>query len=291
MNNRKSRRKLVKQKKINERKNKIKELEILKNKAIELEAQLKQQKIENIKQFNIRNLKVFKNTCNFLTPFILTTGVTVGAFKVFGGGLPFYLDETVKYKVYNLEFQTNGYITMEEEYRTNRWFDQALPSNKLMTYTKWKFIDNQYIRYKREYEVDNSITLDLYNAVINENYDYIIENIKDYKEEIQVANNIEEIGENNYFFQASFHMFDKEDILKYNETNLTNTIITIIELVLSIGFGGVVNHFRKFNYLNELKRDNNIYHSKIKSVKSIEEELKITNEKILTLSRKKRGKN
>ena len=288
MSNRKTR-KQKQQSEQRRRKSQIKELQDLREKAIQLEKQIAEQKIENFKQLNIRNLRVFGNTCNFIAPFVISAGLTVGAFRLFGGGLPFHSDEIVKYKAYNLDYKTNGYVTMDESYRTNRWFDDSLPSNELTIYTPWEFKDNQYMRYKREYDISKLNTLDLFDAVLEEDYAYITNNIKEYKEEIQVANSIEETEGQDYFFEASLHMLDKEDVLKYNETNLKNTIITIIELVHGLGIGGAIAYFRDFEYLWELKDANIDYHYRIKAIKPMQEELVATNEKILSLSRKKGG--
>lgn len=288
MSNRKTR-KQKQQSEQRRRKSQIKELQDLREKAIQLEKQIAEQKAENFKQLNIRNLKIFGNTCNFIAPFVISAGLTVGVFRLFGGGLPFHSDEIVKYKAYNLDYKTNGYVTMDESYRTNRWFDDSLPSNELTIYTPWEFKDNQYMRYKREYDISKLNTLDLFDAVLEEDYAYITNNIKEYKEEIQVVNSIEETEGQDYFFEASLHMLDKEDVLKYNETNLKNTIITIIELVLGLGIGGAIAYFRDFEYLWELKDANIDYHYRIKAIKPMQEELVATNEKILSLSRKKGG--
>ena len=291
MSNRKTRKQKQKsqQRMQKDRKTQIKELQELKEKAVLLEKKISEQKLENFKQLNIRNLRVFGNTCNFLAPFVISAGLTVGAFRLFGGGLPFHTDQTVKYKAYNLDYKTSGYVTMDESYRTNRWFDDSLPSNQLIIYTPWEFKDNQYTRFKREYDIDKITTLDLFDAVLEEDYAYITENIKEYKEEIQVANSIEETEGQDYFFEASLHMLDKEDVLRYDETDLKNTIITIIELVLGLGIGGAIAYFRDFEYLWELRDANSDYQYRIKAVKPMEEELKATNEKILSLSRKRGG--
>lgn len=278
------------QRRAKNRKSQIKELQELREKAIQLEKRIAEQKVENFKQLNIRNLRVFGNTCNFIAPFVISAGLTVGAFRLFGGGLPFHSDEIVKYKAYSLDYKTNGYVTMDESYRTNRWFDDSLPSNELTIYTPWEFKDNQYMRYKREYDISKLNTLDLFDAVLEEDYAYITNNIKEYKEEIQVANSVEETEGQDYFFEASLHMLDKEDTLKYNETDLKNTIITIIELVLGLGIGGAVAYFRDFEYLWELRDANSDYRYRIKAIKPMQEELTATNEKILSLSRKKGGK-
>lgn len=291
MSNRKTRKeKILAEERNKNRKSQIKELEELKLKALELESRIIEQKKENFKQLNIRNLKIFANACNFAAPFVISAGITVGVFRLFGGGLPFHSDEITKYKAYNLDFQTDGYVTMDDEYRTNRWFDDSLPSNTLVVYTPWEEQDGKYVRFKREYDIGKLTTIDLYNAVLDEDYNYISENLKEYKEEKQVVNEIDQKDDNDYFFEASLHMLDKEDVLKYNETDLKNMVITIIELVLGLGIGGAIAYFRDFEFFYELRRVNNNYSYKISSIKPMKQELKDTNEKILSLTRTKGGK-
>lgn len=288
MSNRKTRKqKILAQKREEIRKTKIKELEELKLKVLELENKISEQKKENFKQFNIRNLKVFANACNFAAPFVISTGITIGLFKLFGGGFPFHSDEITKYKVYNLDFQTEGNITMDEEYRTDQLFDELLPDNSLVIYTPWEEQDEQYIRYKREYNLEDTTTLDLYNAVLDEDYNYISLNLKDYQEEKQIVNEINPEEKNGYFMEASLHMFNKEDVLKYDETALKNIVITIIELVLSLGIGGAIAHFRDFDFRYELRQTNEYYAYKIYAIEPLKQELEETNEKILSLLRKK----
>lgn len=278
--------KILAQQRDKNRNQQIKELKQLK---YDLELKIAERKREDFKQLNIRNLKVFTNTCNFLAPFVISAGVTVGAFSLCGGGFPFLSDEIIKYKTYNLDFETKGYVTMYEEYRTNRWFDESLPENSLTIYSPWEKKDNQYIRFKREYDIDSLITLDLYNAVLDEDYEYIAQNLKDYQEEKQVVSEIDSKIPNDYFFEASLHMLDKEDVLKYNETDLKNIEITIIELVLGLVLGGAVAYFRDYEYLYSLERINDSYRSKIEATKLMQQELYETNEKILSLTKSKGG--
>ena len=287
MSNRKTRKQ---KQQLEQRKSRIKELQDLKEKKLQLEKQISEQKAENFKQLNIRNLKIFGNTCNFVAPFVITAGLTVGVFKMFGGGLPFHIDEITKYKLYNLDYQTNGYVTMEESYRTNGLLDDDLPSNELTIYTPWKYENSQYTRYKREYDIDKLNSLELFNAVLEEDYSYIEENLKDYKEEKQTVNSIDETEKMDYFFEASLHMIDKDDTLKYNETDLKNIVITIVELILELGISGTIAHYRKYNYLWKLERTNQDYNYRIKAIKPMQEELTLTNEKILSLSKIKKGK-
>lgn len=281
------------QNRIKKRQKQILKFQNLKLNAKELEKKIAEQKKENFKQLNIRNLKIFKNTCNFLAPFVLTTGITVGAFAALGGGLPFHLDQVVKNKTYSLEYQTNGYAVMNESYRNkfeDMWSDEEIPESELIIYTPWELKDGQYIRYKLEYNIDKLNTLDLYNAVLNEDYQYIEKNLKEYKEEIQISNKIEEFEENTYFFDANLYFEDKSDSIKYNETYLKNIIITIVELIVGIGSGAFIAWIRDFNYRYQLSSAINGYKRGIKDIRPMEEELKNTNQKILSLSKRLGGK-
>lgn len=275
-------------------KSRIKELQYLKEKKLQLERQISEQKAENFKKLNIRNLKIFGNTCNFVAPFVITAGLTVGLFKMFGGGLPFHRDEITKYKLYDLDYQTNGYVTMEESYNKKHLLPNDLQSNELTIYTPWKYENNQYTRYKREYDIGKLDSLELFNAVLEEDYSYIEENMKDYKEEIQTVNSIDETEKTDYFFDASLHMLDKNDTLKYTETDLKNIVITTVELIFALGIGTLFAHFRNFDYLYELSRINDDYNYdynyEIELIKLKQEKLALTNEKILSLSRIKEGK-
>ena len=284
-----SHRKTKKEKLLAQQRGKKRNQQIIKLQQLkhDLELKIAEQKRKDFKQLNIRNLKVFTNTCNFLAPFVISAGITAGLFELGGGGLPFHSDEITKYKMYHLDFETKGYVTMDEEYRTNRWLDDPLPENSLTIYSPWEKKDNQYVRFKREYDIDSLTTLDLYNAVLDEDYEYIKENLKDYQEEKQVVSEIDSKIPNDYFFEASLHILDKEDVLKYNETDLKNIIITIIELVLGLAIGGVVAYRRDYEYLYFLEEINDSYRCKIQATKLMQQELHETNETILSLTKRK----
>lgn len=268
----------------------IKELEALKDKVLELEKTIAYRKKENFKQLNIRNLKVFASTCNFLAPFIVSTGLIVGVVYIGGGFLPFHIDEITTYKDYSLNFQTNGYVTMNEEYNPHEWYNETTSSsNKLTLYTPWELQDDYYIRFKREYNIGKLTTLDLYNAVLTEDYDYINENLKDYKEEKQIINEIN-LDENDYFLEASLYVTDIEDSLKYDETVLHDRVMAIIESVIGPLLGSGVAFSRNFKYLSKLKQINENYNYSIKNIESLEKELKETNVKILSLTQNEDGK-
>lgn len=283
--------KILAEKRRNEiRKVQMQELETLKAKVFELESTIKRQREENFKKFNIRNLKVFSNTCKFLAPFVISTGITVGTFWIFGGGLPFHLDEITKYKLYNMEYKKNGYVTMDNEYIQQRWFDDPLPLNRLVVYTPWELKEGQYIRFKMDYDIEELVTMDLYNAIANRDYNYISENLKNYKEEKQIINEIYLEEKNDYLFEAKLYVLDKDDVLKYHETDFKNTIITIIELVLGLGIGVLATYIRDYDFLYELAKVNENYKVNISLLKSMEKELADTKEKVLSLTKATGGK-
>lgn len=267
-------------------KEKTKELQELRTKIIQLQQMINEQKF---RRFTIKNFKQFVNVCNFLTPFIISAGLTVGSVKLSGGGYPFHIDKIIKYKVYSLEYQTNGFITIDESYIINEEMGNILPQNELIIYTPWEYKNNQYTRYKREYNIRMINTIDLFDAVLEENYTYITENIKEYKEEVQTVNSIEQTDGQDYIFEANLYMLDKEDTLKYNETEFKNNVITIIEILLGLGIGGALTYFKNFKYLCEIKDEEDNYQYRLKAIKPISYELTEPNEKLMIYSRKKRG--
>lgn len=268
----------------------LKELKELKKNISVLELRLQEAKKERTKQFHIRNLKVFANTCNFIAPFVVCSGITVGLCALLGGGTPFHIDEITKYKTYNIEYQTNGVINIDEEYKTSRWFDNSLPSNSLTIYTPWESQDDQYIRFKREYDIGSLTTLDLYNAVLEEDYDYISNNLKDYDEEKQIINKVGKNQDNNYEMKASLHIMVNDDFLKFDETMKKNIVISIIEVILGLGVGSLIAKFRDFDFSYEVNKNNSVYYSYTSVVENTQSSLEVANQKALSLTKSLGGK-
>jgi hypothetical protein len=156
-------------------------------------------------------------------------------------------------------------------------------------YTPWEYKDNQYVRYKREYDIDEININDLINAILDEDYVYIQEYIKEFKEEIQITNIVPENESDDYFFDVSLHKFDRTDSLIYDETELRNIIVTIVDLVLGLGIGYAVAASRYFYLSDELSGVNQTYRQRIKSIDLLVKELNITNDKIHSLSLKNGG--
>ncbi len=262
---------------------KLTELKELKQKAQFLQEQIAKQKKQYFKNFNLRNAKVLNSTCNFLIPFSLMTLITIGAVDTYGGFLPFKKDKITKYKYYNLEWQTNSYQNIQEEYIYI--FDYS-PDNNLILYTPWKYENNQYTRLKKEFNPEKLNSLDLYNAVLSENYELIEELLNSaYFEEKQVTNILNEPEDNQYFLKAKLNYLDLNDFITYDESNLDNFLITMGELVIILGVSGVINHLRKFDYLKDLKKINEEYQNKIKSYQDLKIDYETVKQRIITLEK------
>lgn len=267
-------------------KNNIKKLEELKEKVLILEKKITKQKYENFKYKSIRNIKIFGNTCNLIAPIILTIGLTIGTYKLLGAGLPFTTDKIKKFKHYNLDYQTNGNISIEETYEKDNLENVFQTQNKLIIYTPWEYKNNQYTRFKKEFNVENIDNLDILNTILEKDYEKIPQIIKDYKEEIQISYNIDNNQYNSYIIDAKLSLIDKNDTLYYNETEFKNITITFLELITIFCTSGLITYLRNFNYTEKIKQNLKEYHLKIKDIKPLQEELQNTNDKIMILSRK-----
>ena len=265
---------------------KIESLNELRETAKNLENKIKCQRKNDLKALGIKNLKIFGYTCNFLAPFIVVSGITAGIFAFYEGGLPFYKDDVVKYKTYSLDYQANEYVIEDITYESKIWHDEELDNNELIVYTPWQYENNQYIRYKRTYDVKITNPEEAFTAIKSNNYKYIEERVKTYKEEKQVVNNIDFVEENDYIIKASLHMINTEEPISYKESYIKNLIITIVELILGIGMGSFINSIRTYDYSHEVENEKMTYKLSIATTKVMKKELEEINQKIKRLEKK-----
>lgn len=274
---RKEKVKLQKKRKIQQAQ--LKNLEI---QAKALEEKINKQRKENIKNSCIKNLKIFGSFCNYIAPYILAGTITFTGFKVFAGGNPIVKDDIVKYKKYTLSYQTDKEINANETYEENYWFSDTLPSNELTLYYPWTANDDgTYSRIIREYNIGPLKTTDLYNAILEQNIDYILETFSDYNEEKETSNYI--YDNDGFIIDASINMFDKEDIIKYSESDLKNILITISEIAITIAAGLIINKVRDFDLSYSVTRIKDRY--RITSIEPLQNQLNSINNKILSLKR------
>lgn len=283
MSSKKTRKEKIKyQKALKERE---KELKKLRQEALELEYNIKYQKKANIKNFHIKNLKIFGSVCNFVAPFAYVSILTVGTVCLCKGGLPIVIDDITKCKRYSLVYQTDELVDIKEQYETN-YFSNNL-SNELKIYSPWKKTDDDnYSRVIQTYELEELSDDSLYNAVLQQDISYIEENFTDFKEETEITNMKQEIS-NQYIIEANLNFFDTSDTLIMEESDLKNMLVSFGELVFSLGLGALFAALRKFKLKSSITLIKKEY--KIISTKPLEDDLQKTQDKILALT--KGGKN
>ena len=228
----------------------------------------------------VRNLRIFKGACKFIYPFIVSTGIVVGGFKLFGFGFPFNMDKEKKYKAYELDFQTGGSLYSDETYVKNEWYSDKIKSN-IKLYSPWKKEENNYSRIKRLYEIKNLDDINIYNAVIFEDYNYIMNNIIDYTEEIQYTPNIDITKNNNYWMSANITLLDKNDFIVSLEDETDNLWSTILCTLVILASYTSIESLRKYRFLKDIKNINSDYKFNMQTIKIQEDELNNINQKLL----------
>ena len=245
------------------------ELKVLEDKLQELKEEKRARQIRNLKNLGIRNLKFFGYACNFIMPYVVTAGITIGAFKIFNGGLPFAKDDIIKYKMINLESDASENILVEEKYQENHWYSDAIPSSSLQIVYPWiESSGGGYTQVTRYYDVSTST--ELINAIIEKNIEKINELLPKYDEEIKQTNEYKNTDEKPTII-ANIHFLNKKDVLKYSESDLKNIIITSTEILLTFIIGSLVAYFRHFNIIISIKDTNQQY--KIESTKTLNNEI------------------
>jgi len=276
MNKRKTRKK-----KINRKNRLAKEkviLEQLQKEALELKEMLIEQKKVKESEKNSRNIQIFCNTCNLLVPYILTAAITVGGFKLLGGGLPFIKDNNIKYKKYMLQYETNANVSMIESYEP-LW---SSFTDKLKIYYPWQKNDQGlYERKVRTFKV-NALSVEFLQAVLKEDINFINLNAKTYDEEIQTSNSA--IVDDTYHISAKLHYTSTSEVLTFKESDLKNMGITITELALILIIGAFCAFFREFNYFESIYDLMENYRDKVQEYDKIKSKYEKITKKILSLN-------
>ena len=287
MRNRKTRRE-----KIRSEQRRLQELNSERNQLLRLKEKLEARIPEKRKKkniaFHVRNLKIVRETGRFLVPFVVCAGIAIGGGALFGAGLPLKEDHYTKIKQtsFSIESQVDS-KELEERYVSYGPLDSVKDSS-LTVYTPWEEVETEeedskkkmYRRQKRVYE-SGIANLEVVKALINNDFDTIINSIKDYKLELQTCSEIFE--EPAYRVEGNIYFVDKEDRLTFPEDPSTDMWVTIIEALITLGFGGIIAYKRDFEYVYQLKKDYREYRSKYKEWKEDVDKLKETNNRLLSL--------
>ena len=263
------------------------ELNKLKEQQKELEKKVEDDRIAKEKGFHIRNLKIFKDTCNVLLPYVICASISVGGIFLLQGGLPVKRDEIkkAKYTTLNIEEQGESPV-LETHYGTYGIWASDLSSSTIILKSPWEEVDGEYIRYKRIYDITSNKN-EIINLILEKDYKRLFEELSEYKEEIEKANYI--AGENNgYSVEGNIYLRDNKDLITFPESTTKNVVITLLELILTLGIGAAVAWNRYFDYFDSIEGTNYRYHIKIETLERDLVKLEETNEKILALTRKGR---
>lgn len=230
------------------------ELQRLKELEQKLEEQITKIKEENKEKSKIKNLKIFKKTCNYITQYVLIGGLTFGVFKTFGGGTPFITDTIKHYNYHTLEYQTDALITQESKYISNFKYHSMPNQNNLKLYTPWqKTEENLYTRNIQIYDITTLENLKLFDVVLDENIEYIEKNYETKEEQTEITNQIK--TENNLpIIKAELNFLDENDFITTQESPYKNVIITISEIAITLGLGTILHRIRNFNYKHEINK-------------------------------------
>lgn len=253
----------------------------------ELAERIELERKEKAKGFHIRNLKVFRDTCNALVPYVVCAGISVGGLFLLKGGLPFHRDNInlAHYSVLTIEDQGENQI-LETEYRRYGTIYEFPTVGEITIYSPWEEKDGLYTRYKRTYSISENHQ-EIIDAALKKDYKKLFEELGDYKEEIESSNHIKE-GEDDYTIEGSIYYLNKEDLLTIPEDVAKNVIITIIELLITFGLGGLIAYNRDFEYTYAISEDLREYRTKVRVLKNDLAKLEETNNKVLTLTRRGR---
>lgn len=257
--------------------------ELLKEKEA-LETSIKHYNKMKNKALHIRNLQIFTNTCNFLIPYILSGAIIVCSFKLLDFGYPFIKDEITKTKTRSLEYKTNGEILDYSEYKKRYFNIPKLPSSYLIITTPLIEENGKWIRYIKEYQVQDIASTNLINAIIENNY-YYFENNLVLKSEEKITSSYKN-DNNDFTIDASIHYIMPKDTINTLESSFVNNIITSFEILCGLILGNVGAYIRKFDYMKEINVANQSYRLYSQYYVKKKKELENINNKMLNLIKK-----
>ena len=267
------------------------ELEELKEEREILVNVLETQEKKKNNEFHKRNLKFLGKTGILLAPFFASAGIILGVIKLIGGGFPFVIDDYKKYKKYSLEYNDeNHIIELDEEFESKTWLDKNDTSN-IEIYTPWELKNGIYERIKTVYNLDKLDSLELFNAVLNRDTEYISKNINNYVIETQTTNAINENIPNDYIINANLNMLDKEKFIICSEGKLANICISAVYMFISVGLGILLIKEFNYDYKWEIERINIIYDDIVRTYNEAKKHLDEVDQNILSLSKKYGGDN
>lgn len=260
-----------------------KEMKFLEKDILDLQKKIEEQKKITFKEGCIKNLKIFGSICNFTVPLVLTSSAIIGALYLIGAGLPFVKDDFNKYKRYSLDYETDGEIESNEHYEYKN--SDELEDNELTISSPAVLNDdNYYERTTRYYDEDTLDSVELYEAILSEDMEYINANYTEYDEEKIVTDYLPSNADD-YIIKANLDFYVSDDSIPCEESDFDNTFITILEIAGCLaGFAGI--HFKRdFRLFSSINRFKEKYKHEVDYLDYLNRELEEKNVKKLSLSK------
>ncbi len=183
-------------------------------------------KSKNRKLKALKNLKISLRVAQLVAPYIISLGLPIGIFKLFGRGIPFNLESIEHHPVIMKEFDTLGNEKIVKQYDS---FD--ISNNLIRHYTELNKEDTGvYTREIETYEL-NEENLDKIEQIMNTDYDKLNEVLGEPNLVVnEIKNNPtnEELKTKDYL-QAVIYSYDYDDVLIEKETKNQDLALTIGE--------------------------------------------------------------
>lgn len=203
----------------------------IENKSLErLKLELRKKRLNNIKAFGVRNIKIVGAVSRFVLPYVLVGSLTIGGAYAFGLGLPFVIDDRSYAKDFYLEYETDEKLDYEESYNSGKTYTNFL--SIITPYTLNE--EGKYVRYMREYVVDNDNIESLFDALLSDDIDYILENIEVKKETREEMTSLCDT-EADYDVSATLQRKDDEITIVLPENGDANFLVSFLEIVIVAG--------------------------------------------------------
>ena len=260
-----------------------KEMKLLENDVLELQKKIEEHKKITFKEGCIKNLKIFGSICNFTAPLIVSSGVFIGCMYLIGSSLPFVKDNEKLGKRYSLDYETNGKIESYEHY--DKYANCEFEDNEL-TISSPAILNNDgdYERTTRYYDKDILDSVELYEAILSEDMEYINANYTEYDEE-QVVTDYFPLNADNYIIKANLDFYVSEDYILREESDFNNNIVTVMDIVGSLGFFAWLHHLRNFRLISSIEKFKENYKHEVDNLDYLNKELEEKSKKLLSLSK------
>ena len=197
------------------------------------------------------------------------------------GGLPFVKDEVDIIKRYTLSYESNGDIEAYEHYESED--TDNLEKGELTMFFPCAVTDDSYQRIVRYYSGTELNSIDVYEAVLSENIEYINENLNEFEEE-QIVTDYAPSNQDDYIIKAKLDFYDSSDYLTIPESDSNNIFFTSLDIIGSVGFFIFIHRQRNFRLFSSIKKINGNYKSEMQSLELMNNQLSEKQEKLLSLT-------